>query len=589
MTTQLHLQTLSPEATWFLVQELQAHQIELEAQNDELTRAYEQMAAERTFYAEHYDHSPVGYCSVNEQGQIVNANLSAAALFGVKRSFLLQTNITEFVVREDQDRLYLLLQEIARTTESQTCDFQCRSGDGEAHWIAVTATPERSKLENRVIHLKIRDIDELKRAQTELEQSEFRWKSAIEASGDGVWDWNIQTDDFQYSRRWKDLLGYGAGDVLVTMNHWKFRTHPEDEKRVVAAVQDCLFGITERLSADYRLRCKDGSYKWVTFRGMVVHRSEDGDPIRMIGTLIDISERKINEERLKLAASVFSNAVEGILITSSDGTIIEANESFTRITGYSRDEVIGKNPSLLSSSRHQTEFFEGMWRALGETVFWRGEIWNRRKNGEVYTEMQTINAVRNLAGEVQYYIALYSDISQLKERECELEQIAHYDALTGLPNRVLCADRLRQAMAMASRHQRRLAVAFFDLDGFKAINDQNGHEIGDLVLIALANRLKLVLRDGDTMSRLGGDEFVLVLPELMDPAAVDAMLSRIVYDAAKPLELGEFPIQVTVSLGVTFYPQEREVDANELIRQADHAMYQAKRSGKNCYHLFSNE
>jgi diguanylate cyclase (GGDEF)-like protein/PAS domain S-box-containing protein len=296
-----------------------------------------------------------------------------------------------------------------------------------------------------------------------------------------------------------------------------------------------------------------------------------------------------NEEELRLAASVFTNAFEGILITSADGVIVDVNQSFTRITGYSRGEVIGRNPRLLSSSRHQTDFFVSMWRDLIETGYWRGEIWNRRKDGRVYTEMQSISAVRDVDGQVQHYVALYSDISQLKEREFELEQIAHFDALTGLPNRVLLTDRLHQAMVLTQRRDTLLAVVFLDLDGFKAINDQHGHEAGDLVLIALASRLKCALRDGDTFARLGGDEFVAVLPDLANVEASLALLKRMLSDAAGPVHIGKLVLRVSASVGVTFYPQTEEVSAEQLLAQADHAMYQAKLAGKNRYQIFARD
>jgi diguanylate cyclase (GGDEF)-like protein/PAS domain S-box-containing protein len=432
----------------------------------------------------------------------------------------------------------------------------------------------------------LRDISESERTIAALEESEFRWKFAMEGSGDGVWDWSVGTEEVRYSNRWKEILGFGDGDDLPTHDDWVRQAHPADQSQVAAAMQDCLDGKTERYVVEYRARCKDASFRWVLVRGMVVLRNESGEPLRMIGTLADIDERKHNEEKLSLAACVFASAGEGILITSADGKIVDVNSSFTRITGYSRDEVIGKDPRLLSSSRHQTEFFAAMWRDLNETGFWRGEIWNRRKNGQVYTEIQTITAVRDAQDKVQYYVALYSDISQLKERESDLEQIAHYDALTGLPNRVLLADRLRQAMASTQRRERQLGVAFLDLDGFKFINDQYGHEIGDLMLIAISNRMKQALRDGDTIARLGGDEFVALLPDLVDVASCLPMLSRIVSDVAQPVTLGEHVLQISVSLGVTFFPQKTTLEADDLLRQADHAMYKAKIAGKNRYHLF---
>jgi diguanylate cyclase (GGDEF)-like protein/PAS domain S-box-containing protein len=286
---------------------------------------------------------------------------------------------------------------------------------------------------------------------------------------------------------------------------------------------------------------------------------------------------------------VFSHAREGILITGTDGAIIDVNDAFTRITGYPRDEVLGRNPRLLSSGRHDQAFYAALWRDLTEKGHWYGELWNRRKNGEVFAAMQTISTVSDSQGHARQYVSLFSDITALKEHEKQLEHIAHYDVLTTLPNRVLLADRLHQAMAQAERREQQLAVAYLDLDGFKAINDHHGHETGDQLLIVLAERMKQTLREGDTLARLGGDEFVAVLLDLSDVAACVPMLTRLLAAAAQPVLVGELTHQVSASLGVTFYPQADEVDADQLLRQADQAMYQAKLAGKNRYHIFDAE
>lgn len=297
-------------------------------------------------------------------------------------------------------------------------------------------------------------------------------------------------------------------------------------------------------------------------------------------------ERKQAEEKLQLAASVFTHAREGIMITSVDGNIIDVNDAFSEITGYSRAEVIGENPRLLSSGRQSPEFYNGMWAHLMADGHCYGEVWNRRKNGEIYAEMQTISAVRDAQGKTIQYVALFSDITVLKEQQNKLEHIAHYDALTNLPNRVLLADRLRQGMTQAQRRNDLLAVAFVDLDGFKTINDSHGHEAGDQLLISIAARMKHALREGDTLARLGGDEFVAVLTDLADAAASAPILSRLLAAAAQPMPFGDALLQVSASIGVTLYPQTDEVDADQLLRQADQAMYQAKLSGKNRYHVF---
>ena len=199
-----------------------------------------------------------------------------------------------------------------------------------------------------------------------------------------------------------------------------------------------------------------------------------------------------------------------------NGTILEVNDAFTRITGYTREEVLGRNPRLLQSGLQSKEFYENMWSSLAQEGHWSGEIWNRTKDGDIFAEMLTINAIRDAEGNTTQYVALFTDITEIKEHEQQLEHIAHYDALTGLPNRVLFADRLRQAMAQSLRNKQMLAVAYFDLDGFKAINDEHGHAIGDALLTALAFRMRRVLREGDTLARLGGDEFAAVLLDLAD-------------------------------------------------------------------------
>lgn len=308
-----------------------------------------------------------------------------------------------------------------------------------------------------------------------------------------------------------------------------------------------------------------------------------------VGTIIDVTEKNAAQEQLKLAASVFSHAREGIMITSPQGDIIEVNAAFSHITGYSREEVVGNNSKMLSSGRQGADFYAGMWTELANHGRWTGEIWNRRKSGEVYAEMLTISAVYDAHGKILRYVALFSDISQQKENEKRLEHIGHYDALTGLPNRVLLADRLRQAMVQALRNTKKLAVVFLDLDGFKAINDTYGHAMGDKLLIELASRMQRVLREGSTIARIGGDEFVAVLADLSQHEAAGIVLERLLLVAAQPVLTDGIVLQVSASVGVAFFPQAEEVDADQLLRQADQAMYQAKVTGKNRYHVFDAE
>ncbi|TVQ71285.1 MAG: EAL domain-containing protein [Oceanospirillales bacterium] len=302
-----------------------------------------------------------------------------------------------------------------------------------------------------------------------------------------------------------------------------------------------------------------------------------------------LQQRRKADALTRQAASVFEHANEGIIITDPQGKILDINTAFTNITGYSREDVIGKNPRMLRSNYHNQEFYQEMWKALEQTGLWRGELWNRHKNGQIYAELLNISTIRKPNGDVVRYIGIFSDITQLKHQQKQLEFMAHYDALTGLPNRVLLADRLQQAMAQAQRRKNKVAVVFLDLDGFKNINDSHDHEFGDLLLIQVANKMKSVMRDGDTLARFGGDEFVAVLLDFPNLASSIPVLERLLHTCAEPVTIKDRQISITASIGVSYFPQEEELDADQLIRQADQAMYQAKQTGKNHYHIFDTE
>jgi len=303
--------------------------------------------------------------------------------------------------------------------------------------------------------------------------------------------------------------------------------------------------------------------------------------------LVELARRnrrlRRQRERTRLANSVFYHTHEGIMVTSPDGRLLEVNPAFTEITGYSREEALGQAANLLRSGRHEPAFYAELWDTLGERGQWAGEVWNRHKSGRIYPQRLTISAVRDDDGLVECYVGLLADISSLKTYQQELERIAHYDPLTALPNRALLADRLRQAMAVSRRRNRRLAVVFIDLDGFKAVNDVQGHHAGDLLLVELARRMQGVLREGDTLARLGGDEFVAVVTDLATPADCHPVLERLLEVAATAVVIDGVALEISASLGVALTPVALEVDADQLLRQADQAMYRAKRQGKNRY------
>ncbi len=302
-------------------------------------------------------------------------------------------------------------------------------------------------------------------------------------------------------------------------------------------------------------------------------------------SLFDITQRKQDEEGLRLAASVFSTSQEGILISDADNRIIDINPAFSRLTGYSREEALGRDPGFLSAGRQSPEFYTEMWRSINSTGEWQGELWNRRKSGELYPELLSIVAVMDQHGQLQHYVGVFSDISMIKQHEADLDRIAHYDMLTSVPNRRLLDDRLEQAIAYARRHDRNLAVCYLDLDGFKPINDRLGHEGGDHMLIEVAQRLQSMSRGEDTIARLGGDEFVLLWNDIGSESDCHRALERILKKVSEPMQIGAEPVSVSASIGVTLFPEDN-VDADSLLRHADHAMYIAKQLGKNRYQIF---
>jgi diguanylate cyclase (GGDEF)-like protein/PAS domain S-box-containing protein len=301
----------------------------------------------------------------------------------------------------------------------------------------------------------------------------------------------------------------------------------------------------------------------------------------------DITAQKLATRQLRLTASVFNNTGEGIMITDRRGRIVEVNDAFTRITGYEREDALDNDPSMFHSSRQGPEAFQNLWRSLLRHGEWKGEMWSRRKDGEAYSAWLTVSKVKGSSGRVRNYVALFSDLTVLKLQQEELEHSAHFDALTDLPNRLLLSDRLHQAMTMCQRHGQSLAVLYLDLDGFKAVNDQFGHEAGDALLVAVSKRMQSALRDVDTLARMGGDEFVAVLTNVESIQDCIQMVTRVLLACAEPVHVDNRDLWVTASIGVTMYPQDN-AEADQLMRHADQAMYEAKQSGKNRFHMFDS-
>ncbi|MEQ1599542.1 MAG: PAS domain S-box protein [Methylotenera sp.] len=787
-------------------------------------------------------------------------------------------------------------------------EYRSRCKDGSYKWVldrgaVVSRSEDGAPL--RMIGT-VSDITERKKTEQALVDSEYRWKFAVEGSGDGVWDVNVQTQEANYSKRWKEMLGYEEDELMANRQEWISRIHPDDRSNVLDSGQAYLEGKTDSYVVEYRLQCKGGQYKWMLSRGMLVSRDEADKPLRMIGTQTDITESKqselkikrlsnlyealsqcnlaivhctskeelfaqvcrdtvifgglrmawiglvdvpskqikqvaaygddcdylndinvsvdadipygqgpvgtsirentpywcqdfINDPRtlawhdrgiasgwgscaslplycsgdaigaftiystekeafdeeirnllndmatnisfaldnfereaerllaqdklvqaqaelaeshdrfkdlyefapigyltiskhglitqlnwrasamlgldrkhiinqritkfideeekprwgrlfhnivdleaseelsfdmkftlhngisfyanlncirmgdedeqsmlrvtledvtlvkksemdLRIAATAFESQ-DGLMITDLDNRILKVNKAFTDITGYTNDELIGKNPSILSSGRHDATFYAAIWESINTTGRWSGEVWNRRKSGEVYPEHLTISTVKNDLGVITNYVASNTDISQIKAATEEIQQLAFFDSLTHLPNRRLLMDRLKHALAACARSGRQGAVLFLDLDHFKVLNDSLGHDIGDLLLQQVAVRLTTCVREGDTVARLGGDEYVVVLEDLSDQgfeaaAQTEIIANKILASLNQPFELDIHEHLITPSIGITVF-DGHGATIEELLKQADIAMYQAKKAGRNTMRFFN--
>ena len=449
------------------------------------------------------------------------------------------------------------------------------------------------------IQAAMRDVTQRKAAEQALSESEFRWRFAVEGAGDGLWDWDVAKSTVLFSKRWKEMLGFSQDEIGNGLDEWSKRVHPDDLARVMVDVQAHLDGATADYANEHRVSCKDGSWKWMLDRGVVVNRSPAGKPLRMIGTHTDITERRDAEAKLQLVANVFRYAREGITITDADGIIVDINAAFTRITGYSREEVLGQNPRILQSGRQNKEFYLAMWRDLLASGHWSGEIWNKRKNGEIYPELLTISAVTDAQGGLVQYVGLFTDITVRRQMEDKVHQMAFFDPLTRLPNRRTLGDRLGQTMASSKRSGRYGALMVLDLDNFKPLNDAHGHAAGDLLLEAVAARMLACVREVDTVARIGGDEFVVLLGEMdtdrsesMSQAGLIAEKIRLALAAPYSLpltrqgqEASAVEHRCSASIGVVLF-LNHEASQEDILRRADAAMYQAKAAGRNAIRFY---
>ncbi|MCG8428857.1 MAG: EAL domain-containing protein [Chromatiales bacterium] len=431
------------------------------------------------------------------------------------------------------------------------------------------------------------EIAERSRTQKMLEKVSSENRLLLDSAGEGIFGIDTQGRLTFINPAALQLLGW-SGDELLGNSMHKI-THFGGIEPYDCPVTDCPICsvITSRKSekvVDDLFWRKDGTGFPVEYTSTPV--IENGEVTGAVVVFEDITERKKMEQNLQQAAVVFETTVEGILVSDANNRIKTVNAAFTDITGYTSDDVLGKTPNILNSGHHSENFFQAMWDKLQKDGSWSGEIWNRRKNGQIFPEWLSINVVRDKSGEITNYIAIFSDISLIKDSERRLEYLAHHDPLTELPNRLLMQDRLTHAIKTAGRNNVKLAVLFLDLDRFKNINDTLGHQFGDKLLISVAERLEMSLREGDTVARLGGDEFIIILEQLDSINMAEKVAQKILKIISKPIKLDGVDLAISTSIGISVYPDDGD-DSEALIKHADTAMYKAKEKGRNQYAVYT--
>ncbi|MBC3875219.1 sensor domain-containing protein [Undibacterium flavidum] len=435
----------------------------------------------------------------------------------------------------------------------------------------------------QVIYCVWRDISERKEMERKEIENQQLLTAIIENAAALVYVCDINSKLILCNQQFEKAVGYPRSEILgkVRTNFLPAEIAHEHYQNDLQVLRSKCTSSFEETNLE-----TDGLHTYLTIKNPLY--SDKGEAWAVIGISTDITARKRSENEGKLAATVFRHIADGIIITDIDATIISVNQAFSRITGYAYDETYGQKPSMLQSERQDKAFYEAMWHQILENGMWQGEIWNRRKNGEIFPAWQTITSVKNEAGETTNYVSVFSDITEVKQSQERLERLAHYDALTELPNRVLFKDRVSQALEHARRHHTKLAIVLFDLDGFKTVNDSLGHPIGDRLLQLVAQRLSQCMRAEDTVSRLGGDEFAVLITELNSGDDAIQAAHKILQASQEPYHVNDHAVMVTSSVGISIFPDDTE-DGNDLIRNADAAMYEAKAKGRNTYCFYQAE
>jgi len=566
-------------------EELEAANEELQSTNEELTTVNEELQiktaeiAEANSNLENIQNSVrFPLLVVSDDLNLLSYNASAAALFRLTRESI-NHKLKSVFIPEGLGVIVELAGKVVATLKA--AEQEVKAGE-RSYSIQVnpylSPTPDRGGAVIAVI-----DNTELIAIQNELSRSKDQLVAIMENATAAVALKDLSGRYQFVNAAFEGMFGVTSADI-------KGRTDaaflPEAVAEAFRAEELEVVKLRKSREAEHRIGNGGADAKWVHAVRFPL-AGPDAVVYAVCVMAMDATLRKHSEEQLRLAARIFERAGEGIMVTDPNNVIVAVNEAFTTVTGYSREEAVGQPPSILKSGHHNAEFYSEMWDALRKKGWWQGEIWNRRKNGELYLEWLTINLVKDPDGTVVNQVGIFSDVTVIKESQARVAYLATHDELTGLPNRTLFIDRLGVAMTKAERKGVRLAMLFVDLDNFKVVNDSQGHAAGDLLLKEVATRFRSAMRASDTVARFGGDEFVVMLEETDADKAVVAV-QRLIRGLTRPVSVGGGEIYVTASIGIGVYPDDGK-EPEVLVRNADTAMYRAKELGRNNYQFFTEQ
>lgn len=548
----------------------------------ELHQAEALRQAEMRFRAT-FEQAAVGIVHLGLDGMFLRVNRKACEMMGYGREEFLAMNYRHLRYADPARNDDAVIARLVAGDMEQAVGERCYlRKDGTPIWLSTTTTVARTA-HGAAEYLIVVAIDVSARhaAEERLRISDERFNLALLGATEGVWDIDLIEETLTVSPSWNRMLGLDEVPTVHPAALLSARFEAQDAALLATALADAKAGRLRTFSLEPKARREDGTLIDTLMRGHVV-LDDAGRPRRVVGTQTNITELKANERRLHQAAIVFSTAQEALVVTEPDGIISAVNPAFTAITGYEEEEVLGRNMSLLSSGRQDRAFYAQMWATLLSTGHWQGEIWNRRKSGQVYPELLSIRAILDQSGGVSGYVASFSDLSTIKQSQSQLDHIAHHDALTDLPNRLLFLTLLDHAVTQA-RDRSKCAVLFLDLDRFKAVNDSLGHEAGDMALVEVAHRLRGALGDRDTLARYGGDEFMVLVEDVVGPQQAALTATRLIACLSQPFSLpGASEVFLGASVGIAMYPEDG-ILPQHLVQRADVALARAKAGGRGIY------